>query len=254
MTPYFLLGAGWRTCHQHHQSRLDRSLDGDNLGGLILELLDLRVETPPGLVNSLLATDNLARHRDLLGNLLGLGLVVKVDPDAERLAQAVDGLSSLTDQMRHVFLVDGKLDGVAIDDVIVLGILDNLLDLLGDALDLARWTADGDDVLVLAVLCLAVGGGLAPNLDRNELVLANESVEDGTALTDDITVPLLVHVERLGLDVRGILGEIGESGRGCREDLLELGVASLLVGWETVGRPGVNEKNLRALLPGAGRR
>lgn len=115
---------------------------------------------------------------------------------------------------------------MSVDDGVVLRVLDDLEDLLLDALDVRARPTDGDGVGVGSIgLALA-----SADADADEPVLADESVEDGTSGADDGAVVLRWDVERGRLDVGRVLGELEELVLDEGELGLDLGIAGLLLG------------------------
>jgi hypothetical protein len=70
-----------------------------------------------------------------------------------------------------VSLVDGKLGRVAVDDRVVLGLVDDAQDLLLDPLDVGLGAANDDLVLVLLR-----GLAAATDADDDDLLLADQPV------------------------------------------------------------------------------
>jgi len=114
--------------------------------------------------------------------------------------------------MWDVLPVDGEVECVAIDNIIILGILDNRVDLNDNPVDLRRLTSNDDGIVVFAIGLLVLGS----NLDIDELIFTNESIENSSILTDDEPVPFLFDLEGFSLDVGRFLGETFEFGRSGR--------------------------------------
>ena len=65
-----------------------------------------------------------------------LVVIVKVDLDAQSLPELVDGRTGRSNEMWDVLPVDGELECIAIDNIVILGILDNRVDLNDNPVDL----------------------------------------------------------------------------------------------------------------------
>ena len=65
-----------------------------------------------------------------------LVIIIKVNLDAQGLSELVDSRTGRSNEMWDVLPVDGKLECVAIDNIVILGILDNRVDLNDNPVDL----------------------------------------------------------------------------------------------------------------------
>jgi hypothetical protein len=127
----------------------------------------------------------------------------------------------------NVLPVDAEFESIAVNDIVVLGVLDDRVDLSDDTVDFAGGTPNNDNVLIIPT---SPGFVLGADLDVDELIFTNEGIEDGSSLPNDEFMPFLVNVQSLSLDVGSLLGETFESGRCSTQSLAELGISSLLVG------------------------
>ncbi len=107
---------------------------------------------------------------------------------------------------------------VAIDDVVIFSILNNLEDLKDHSVNLGTGTSDDDDVL----LRLA-------QADVDGRVLAKDRPQDRTRWSNDVPVPLLWHVQSLGLDVGSLLSKVLQCVGGSGQGVPEFGVLLLFV-------------------------
>lgn len=165
---------------------MQRTLDGDHFGCLVRKSLNLRLKPLLGFLHSFLSADNRTGDHGLLASLFHSRflVVIKVDSDAQGFPQLVDSGTSLADEMGNMSLFDRKFNGVAIDNIVVLGVLDDLQDGRDDTIDLGARTSDDDHVLVgLAVLFA--------DADRGERVLAENGSQDAAAGAYDVLVPFL---------------------------------------------------------------
>lgn len=90
--------------------------------------------------------------------------------------------------MRHVTLVDAEFLGEPVDQVIILGILDNLQDGGDQSVDFGTGPTDDNDVLRSRRI-------LAANGDGGKLILAKEGPENTSSGSDNVSVPFLRDAE-----------------------------------------------------------
>ena len=173
---------------------------------LIREPVDLGENPLLGLLNVLLTSRDLdvrllVNDFLLLANdlLLVVWIVTEVDLDAKGVPQLVYSSALRTDDPTHILTVDVELSGVATDDSVVLGILDDLEDLLDSTIDICACTADQDHVLSRGIT------DLSADLHGKRLVLADDSIQRSPILAYHSVMPFLLNRDCLRLHIRRVL-------------------------------------------------